>query len=228
MLVAGFPAGVFATNCWIMAPSANSEAVIVDPGMDATDGIADIVARHRLRPIAVLLTHGHLDHMWSVTPVADGYGTPAWVHPADRHLLADPLAGMSGATRAAFGHLIGEVAEPADVRELVDGSVLELAGMSFTARHAPGHTEGSTVFECQTPDGPLLLTGDVLFAGSIGRTDLPGGDSAKMAASLQRVILPQPDQAQVLPGHGPTTDIGTERATNPYLSGPSGAGLGWS
>lgn len=227
MLVAGFPAGVFATNCWIIAPSANSEAVIVDPGMDAREGIADLVARHGLRPIAVLLTHGHLDHMWSVTPVADGYGTPAWVHPSDRHLLADPLAGMSDATRTAFGHLIGEVAEPAEVRELVDGAVLELAGLNFTARHAPGHTEGSTVFEVSAGEAPLLLTGDVLFAGSIGRTDLPGGDPAKMARSLQRVILPQPDQAQVLPGHGPTTTIGAERSSNPYLAGP-GTGLGWS
>lgn len=217
MLVAGFPAGPWQTNCWVVAPGKGQEAVIFDPGMNATDGIAEVVAEHHLRPVAVILTHGHLDHMWSVTPVADGYEIPAWVHPADRHLLTDPLAAMSQDTRDRFGHLVGRLPEPSQVRELVDGAVVAIAGMSFTARHAPGHTRGSTAFELPTPERPLLLTGDLLFAGAIGRTDLPGGDPVAMNESLRRVVLPQPAATVVLPGHGPTSTIGHELASNPYL-----------
>jgi glyoxylase-like metal-dependent hydrolase (beta-lactamase superfamily II) len=225
MLIAGFPAGPFQTNCWVLAPSARSEAVIIDPGMDSAAGISEIVERHHLRPVAVILTHGHLDHMWSVTPVADGYHTPAYIHPADRHLLTDPLAGMSADSRAMFARLVGTgMAEPEDVQLLDDGCVLELAGMSFVARHAPGHTEGSTAFEVPATDRPLLLTGDLLFAGAIGRTDLPGGDPAAMVESLRRVVLPQPDQTAVLPGHGPTSTIGAERASNPFLTPSALAG----
>ena len=228
MLVAGFPAGPFGTNCWVLATGRGSEAVIVDPGMDARAGIEQVVAEHHLRPVAVVLTHGHIDHMWSVLPVADGYDIPAWVHPGDRALLADPFAGVSAQTRAAFAHLVGSAgfAEPADVRELVDGAELDLAGLTMVADHAPGHTPGSTAFRLRDPDGgPLMLSGDLLFAGSIGRTDLPGGDHAAMLASLRRVVLSQPDEMVVLPGHGATTTIGRERRTNPYLQAlaPGGA-----
>ena len=120
MLIAGFPAGPFGTNCWILAPGARSEAVIVDPGMDSRRGIEQVVAEHGLRPVAVVLTHGHLDHMWSVLPVCDGYDIPAWIHPQDRSLLADPWAGVSGETRMMFASVVGaaDFAEPSDVREL--------------------------------------------------------------------------------------------------------------
>lgn len=217
MLVAGFPAGPVQTNCWVLAPAARSEAVIIDPGMECREGIEAIVAEHHLRPVAVILTHGHFDHMWSVTPVADGYEIPAWIHPGDRHMLTDPLAGVSAQTRAAMAHLVGGFTEPTDVRELRDGAVLEIAGMRFTARHAPGHTPGSTAFELPTGAEPLLITGDLLFAGSIGRTDLPGGDPVQMMQSLRSVVLPQPAETIVLPGHGPTSAIGRELASNPYL-----------
>ncbi len=217
MLVVGFPAGPVQTNCWVLAPGPRSEAVIVDPGMESREGIAAIVAQHHLRPVAVILTHGHFDHMWSVTPVANGYQIPAWIHPGDRHMLTDPLAGVSAQTRAAMRHLVGGFVEPGDVRELADGTLLDIAGMQFTARHAPGHTAGSTAFELPTAEDPLLITGDLLFAGSIGRTDLPGGDPAQMAESLRRVVLPQPVETVVLPGHGPTSVIGRELAGNPYL-----------
>jgi hydroxyacylglutathione hydrolase len=230
MLIAGFPAGPFGTNCWILAPGPRSEAVIVDPGMDSRPGIEAVVAEHHLRPVAVMLSHGHLDHMWSVLPVCDGYDIPAWIHPQDRALLADPWAGVSGETRAAFAHVVGasSFAEPSEVRELVDGSSIEIAGVSFTADHAPGHTPGSTAFRIpDTGAEPVMLSGDLLFAGSIGRTDLPGGDHAAMLDSLARVVLTQPDEMLVLPGHGETTTIGTERRTNPFLRGlaPVGPGL---
>jgi glyoxylase-like metal-dependent hydrolase (beta-lactamase superfamily II) len=229
MLIAGFPAGPFGTNCWIIAPGPRSEAVIVDPGMDSRRGIERVVNEHGLRPVAVVLSHGHLDHMWSVLPVCDGYDIPAWIHPGDRALLADPWAGVSGETRMAFAQMVGatEFAEPSDVRELVDGSVLEIAGMSFTADHAPGHTPGSTAFRLMdTGAEPVMISGDLLFAGSIGRTDLPGGDHAAMLASLSRVVLTQPDEMVVLPGHGEATTIGAERRSNPFLQGlvPPAAG----
>jgi hydroxyacylglutathione hydrolase len=228
MIIAGFPAGPFGTNCWILAPGPRSEAVIVDPGMDSRAGIESIVAEHHLRPVAVMLSHGHLDHMWSVLPVCDGYGIPAWIHPEDRGLLADPWAAVSGETRMAFASVVGatEFAEPSEVRELVDGAVLEVAGMSFVADHAPGHTPGSTAFRMMnTGAEPLMVSGDLLFAGSIGRTDLPGGDHAAMLRSLARVVLTQPDEMVVLPGHGETTTIGTERRVNPFLQGlPSASG----
>jgi glyoxylase-like metal-dependent hydrolase (beta-lactamase superfamily II) len=222
MLIAGFPAGPFGTNCWILASGARSEAVIVDPGMDSRRGIEQVVAEHGLRPVAVVLTHGHLDHMWSVLPVCDGYDIPAWVHPEDRHLLADPWAGVSGETRLMFASVVGatDFAEPSEVRELADGALLEIAGLRLVADHAPGHTPGSTAFRMMdTGAEPLMLSGDLLFAGSIGRTDLPGGDPAAMDASLARVVLGQPDDMVVLPGHGETTTIGRERRINPFLQG---------
>lgn len=222
MLIAGFPAGPFGTNCWILAPGANSEAVVVDPGMECRAGIEQVVAEHHLQPVAVLLSHGHIDHMWSVLPVCDGYDIPAWIHSADRGLLTDPWAAISAETREAFAHVVGATtfAEPSDVRELADGSVVDVAGLSFVADHAPGHTPGSTTFRLiATGAEPVMLSGDLLFAGSIGRTDLPGGDDAAMRRSLARVVLSQPDEMVVLPGHGPTTTIGAERRSNPYLQG---------
>jgi len=222
MLIAGFPAGPFGTNCWILAPGAHSEAVIVDPGMDSRGGIEQVVAEHGLRPVAVILSHGHLDHMWSVLPVCDGYDIPAWIHPNDRSLLADPWAGVSGETRMMFASVVGasDFAEPSDVRELTDGASLDIAGMRFVADHAPGHTPGSTAFRIMdTGAEPLMLSGDLLFAGAIGRTDLPGGDNAAMLESLARVVLTQPDDMLVLPGHGETTTIGVERRVNPFLQG---------
>jgi glyoxylase-like metal-dependent hydrolase (beta-lactamase superfamily II) len=222
MLVAGFPAGPFGTNCWILAPGPHSEAVIVDPGMDARRGIEQVLDEHGLRPVAVVLSHGHLDHMWSVLPVCDGYDIPAWIHPDDRKLLSDPWAAVSADFRMMVAGALGETdfAEPSDVRELVDGSILEIAGMQLVADHAPGHTPGSTAFRMMATGGdPLMLSGDLLFAGSIGRTDLPGGDDAAMRESLARVVLTQPDEMLVLPGHGETTTIGAERRSNPFLRG---------
>ncbi len=222
MLVAGFPAGPFGTNCWILAPGPHSEAVIVDPGMDSRRGIEQVLDEHGLRPVAVMLSHGHLDHMWSVLPVCDGYDIPAWIHPDDRKLLSDPWAAVSADFRMMVAGAVGETdfAEPSDVRELVDGSTLEIAGMQFVADHAPGHTPGSTAFRMMATGGdPLMLSGDLLFAGSIGRTDLPGGDDAAMRESLARVVLTQPDEMLVLPGHGETTTIGAERRSNPFLRG---------
>ena len=223
MLVVGFPAGPWGTNCWVLAPAAGEQCVIVDPGKDAVEGIEDAVREHGLAPVAVLLTHGHIDHVWSVVPVCGARGIPAYLHPADRALLTDPMAGISGQTRDLLATMTDGVlttGEPHDVRELVDGVELELAGLSFVVDHAPGHTRGSVMFRRAGETGapPLLLSGDVLFEGSIGRTDLPGGDHAAMLRSLTAKVLPLDDETVVLPGHGGTTTVGRERTTNPYLT----------
>ena len=222
MLVAGFPAGSFAANCYLVAPAPGEECVIVDPGQDAEPGIEELLDRYRLKPIAVLLTHGHIDHMWSVAPVCGAKGIPAYIHPDDRDLLTDPAKGISLLAKQQF---LGGMtfSEPDDVRELADGEAIGLAGLEFTVGHTPGHTPGSVTFGLparDSGDAPALFSGDLLFAGSIGRTDLAGGDDAQMLRSLARTLT-LPDATIVLPGHGPGTTIGTERASNPFLTGLS-------
>jgi hydroxyacylglutathione hydrolase len=246
VLVAGFPAGSFAANCFVVAPAAGEECVIIDPGQDAERGIEELLARYRLKPIAVLLTHGHLDHIWSVGPVCGAKGIPAFIHPDDRALLADPGRGLSlAASQQLFGGKL-TFTEPDDVQELADNAAITLAGVEFSVSHVPGHTEGSVTFrtsedsaspvssaspeasgrEAEAEALDILFSGDLLFAGSIGRTDLPGGDHRKMMSSLAK-ILTLPDDTVVLPGHGPQTTIGAERAGNPFLTGmrPAQKGL---
>jgi hydroxyacylglutathione hydrolase len=224
LLIAGFPAGSFGTNCYVIAPAAGERCVVVDPGQDAVDGVAEILREHRLRPAAVILTHGHLDHMWSVAPVCGAHDVPAYIHPADRFMLADPLKGVS----PQFAAFVGDVTftEPDEVRELVDGAPLglrEVLGFDLVVDHAPGHTKGSVTFTLPRVDAAgdpdVLFSGDLLFAGSVGRSDLPGGDPAELNDSLARVVLPRPDETIVLPGHGGGTTIGRERASNPFLRG---------
>jgi glyoxylase-like metal-dependent hydrolase (beta-lactamase superfamily II) len=225
VLVTGFPAGAFAANCYIVAPAPGEECVIIDPGQDAERGIEELLARYRLKPVAVLLTHGHIDHMWSVGPVCGAKGIPAWIHPADRGLLADPASGLGlNVGQELFGGIT--FTEPDDVRELTDGAALELAGVQLTVGHVPGHTPGSVTFRGGADDLDALFSGDLLFAGSIGRTDLPGGDHAAMLTSLARTLT-LPDETVVLPGHGPQTTVGAERRTNPFLTGlePAQRGL---
>jgi len=228
VLVAGFPAGSFAANCYVVASAPGEECVIVDPGQDAETGINEILAEHRLRPAAVLLTHGHIDHVWSVAPVCGAKGIPAYIHPDDRAMLSDPARGFPlGAGQQLFGGL--EFTEPDDVKELSDGMTLSLVGLEIVVNHAPGHTEGWVAFRLPagTPitaqgknkiDVDVLFSGDLLFAGSIGRTDLPGGDYATILRSLARVCLTMPDETVVLSGHGPQTTIGAERRSNPFLA----------
>jgi glyoxylase-like metal-dependent hydrolase (beta-lactamase superfamily II) len=220
MLVVAFPAAAFDTNCYVLATAPGEECVIVDPGVDTENMIMQVIEEQNLWPVAVLLTHGHLDHTFAAGPVCGARGIPAWIHPDDRHLLADPMLGVSEQSRNMFGGRL-EWTEPEDVKLLEDNAVLELAGLQFTVDHAPGHTQGSVMFRLPPDEevtDPLLLSGDVLFNGSIGRTDLPGGNYEQMLQSLATKILTLPDQTIVLPGHGDPTQIGRERASNPYLA----------
>lgn len=211
MLIAGFPAGSWGTNCYVVAPAAGEQCVVIDPGQDAVPGIEDVLREHRLKPAAVLLTHGHIDHVWSVVPVCGTHDVPAYVHPADRYMLSDPAAGIGMPGRDLFGM---SFAEPSDVRELTGHDEIDLAGLGFVVDYAPGHTEGSVTFRLGEE---AFFSGDLVFAGSIGRTDLPGGSYDAILDSLRRVVLPLPDDLPILSGHGPATTVGQERATNPYL-----------
>ncbi|HEX7354140.1 MAG TPA: MBL fold metallo-hydrolase [Mycobacteriales bacterium] len=237
MLVRGFPAGSFGTNCYVVAAAEGEQCLVIDPGQDAVGPLEEVLARHRLHPAAVLLTHGHLDHTWSVAPVCGARDIPAYIHPDDRAMLSDPGATLG----SQLGRMIAgmQFTEPDDVRELGAEGGLDLVGIGLDVQFAPGHTPGSITFRTGNggPDGePLLFSGDFLFYDSIGRCDLPGGSYPDMLRSLVRVIVPMADETVVLPGHGPATTVARERAANPYLaeavatagapgSAPKGRGL---
>ncbi|GAA4404479.1 MBL fold metallo-hydrolase [Tsukamurella soli] len=221
MLITGFPAGAFQTNCYVLADGPGSDAVVVDPGQEAIAPLEQLLAEHRLNPVAILLTHGHLDHTWTAQPLADEYGIPVYIHAADRPMLADPSIGIGAGLAAMLGD--ETFTEPGKVVEFGDREPVTLAGITFGVDLAPGHTQGSVVLTTHVPgpdgDVTVALAGDVLFQGSIGRTDLPGGDHQQLLTSIAERLLPLPDDTVVLPGHGPTTTIGQERATNPFLQG---------
>jgi glyoxylase-like metal-dependent hydrolase (beta-lactamase superfamily II) len=222
VLVTGVEAAAFGTNCYVLAAAPGEPCIVVDPGIGVLTALDAVLAEHRLQPAAVLLTHGHLDHTFSVAPVCGARGITAYIHPEDRSLLADPAKGLSMDLSELFGGRL-PYTEPDDVAELPDGGTITVAGLEITVDHAPGHTRGSVLFrlandaEDSLDDGELCLSGDVLFAGSIGRVDLPGGSMDQMLLSLRDKILPLADGTVVLPGHGPATTVGRERATNPYL-----------
>ena len=219
MLIEQLPLWLAETNAWIVAPDGpGGECVLIDAPPDPT-AIIGRLQHNGLRLVALLSTHGHVDHVGGVGSVvhAHDHEINVHIHDDDRHMLLDPV-GTSG----AFGQYL--LRENLDLRApellygLDDGQQVSGAGMTFTAIHTPGHTKGSVCFKLEV-DGqpPLLFSGDHLFAGSIGRTDLPGGSLEELAASMLDKILPLPDELAVLPGHGPTTTLGHERRTNPFL-----------
>jgi glyoxylase-like metal-dependent hydrolase (beta-lactamase superfamily II) len=216
----GFPAGMLQCNCYILAARAGSDAIIVDPGQRAMGRIREILDENRLTPSAVLLTHGHVDHIWSAQKVADTYGCPVFIHPKDRFMLTDPIKGFGPRlAQLAFGVLFSE---PKQVVELDrDGDKLDLGGITVTVDHTPGHTRGSVVFRVSDGPADLAFTGDTLFKQSVGRTDLPGGSGRDLLDSIVTKLLVLDDDTVVLPGHGPQTTIGAERRTNPFLEGLS-------
>ena len=205
--VVPLPNGQFGENCWLLADLRTAEAVMIDPGEEPQMFLAELNTRGwTLR--GIWLTHAHIDHILGVGAVKRATGAPIYLHPADRPLY-DRLA-----EQASWFGLRAESPPPPD-RELESGQRLEVGGIDFTARHTPGHSPGSVSFVGHG----MIFGGDVLFNGSIGRTDLPGGDSATLLKSIHRDFLSLPDSTVVRSGHGPETTIGVERLTNPFLTG---------
>lgn len=237
MRILGLTSPVLAATCWMVAADDGS-CVVVDPGAGTADAVAGAVAEHDLRVAGVVVTHGHADHLWDAGAVAAAAGVPVRLHARDADRLADPvgaLAGTGAAGRAVADAVLAAVraaglpTEPAPVPAVLpfgagDGPrtpdvELLLGGVRLVARHAPGHTPGATLYLLDAGDEQVAFTGDVLFAGSVGRTDLPGGDPAAMAATLREVVVALPPATRVLPGHGPVSRVDVELATNPYLAG---------
>ena len=220
MLVDRVIAPYFETNCWILATGIGQECIIVDPGIakpNLVKNILEKVSEHNLKPAAILITHGHLDHTFSVLPLSKEIPMRTFITGADRFLLTDPTGaidkgGVSEQLIAAFGS--DKFKEPSDVIEVEDFSHFEIAGLEIGAIFAPGHTKGSVLY---TVDNQQLISGDVLFAGSIGRTDMPTGSASDMRKTLRERVLTLPDELNVLPGHGGQTTIAIERVRNPYL-----------
>ena len=218
MFLTGFPAGMLQCNCYVLAPKQGADAIVVDPGQRAMAPLRKILDENRLTPAAVLLTHGHVDHMWSAQKVGDTYGCPVFIHPEDREMLTDPIKGLG--PRLAQLALSTMFREPRQVVELDrDGDKIELGGITVTVDHTPGHTRGSVVFRVAPGPAELAFTGDTLFKQSIGRTDLYGGSGRDLLTSIVSKLLVLDDDTVVLPGHGPKTTIGAERRTNPFLEG---------
>jgi len=205
--IVGLPNGQFAENCWLVADPRTGEAVMVDPGEDS-GGFLGELARRDWSLRAIWLTHAHIDHILGVAAVKQATGAPVYLHPDDRPLY-DALPDQG----AWFG--IRADRPPPPDHPLTAGQRLRVGGLEFMVRHTPGHSPGSVSFLGYG----TIFGGDVLFNGSIGRSDLPGGDFATLMRSIQRDFLSLPDSTIVRSGHGPETTIGVERLTNPFLTG---------
>jgi len=202
-----FPVGLLQCNCTILGDETSREAIVVDPGYEIPR-ILTLLARHQLTVRQIVVTHAHIDHIASALALKQITGAPILYNQADLPLVAmmDEQAGWIGVETP-------DVAPPD--HSPADGEVLTVRGIETTVIHTPGHTEGSV--SLYIPKAGLLLAGDTLFAGSVGRTDLPGGDFRKMLASIRERLLPLPPETIVVPGHGPDTTIGEEASSNPFL-----------
>ncbi len=207
MRIIQIPNGPFVENCYLVVDEQARECAVVDPGEEA-GLILHKVAATGAKPVAIWLTHAHIDHVVGVPRVAEETGAPVWLHPADR-----PLYDAVPEQAAWFG--LEAPALPPPDRTFAHGDVVHVGELAFQVRHTPGHSPGSV---CLVGPG-VVLGGDVLFAGSIGRTDLPGGDFDTLIASIERELLSLPEATIVYTGHGPETTVGHERRSNPFLTG---------
>ena len=216
MLISSAVCGPLQANCYLLAPAENGPCVIIDPGMEAVAPVTSLLSRHRLTPVGILATHGHIDHIADAAYLADQFGVALWIAQADRHLLSDPASGLNADLAGWISLVLPQgVREPGQVEIL--GEKINLAGIDLAVTPAPGHTAGSVLYTVTTLDEVVVFCGDVVFAGSIGRTDLPGSSPAQMVASLRGPVMDLPDSARLLPGHGEETTMAHERQFNPYL-----------
>ena len=199
----------FAEITYLAWRNGSADALVVDPGFEV-DAILEVLERHALRPVAILNTHGHVDHIAGNAGMKDAFPEiPLIIGKNEANLLTDANANHS----ARFGMPI--TSPPAD-RFVTEGERIELAGFSFEVREIPGHSPGSVVFVADEFDPPFVFGGDVLFAGSVGRTDL-GGDTKLLLSGIRAKLFNLPDGTVILPGHGPSTTIGAERVHNPFV-----------
>lgn len=200
----------------MVATGANNECLIIDPGLGAAPFVRDVVADYGLLPVALLATHGHVDHVWQLYPLAADLAIPAVIHKSDREFLTNPIKAIS----PEGGKLIQSLTpdqqwlEPDEVIEISNRAQLDFAGFTISIIPTPGHTAGSVCFQL---NGDHLFTGDLLFKNAIGRTDLYSGDSSQMQNSLGMIMSEFGDETMVFPGHGDNSTIGSERVNNPYL-----------
>jgi len=201
------PVGALQCNCSILGDEASGEAIVVDPGDDIPRIVA-LLLKHRLTVKQILITHAHIDHIAGAAKLKQLTGAPVFYNQRDL-----PLVKMMDMQAGWLGVATPEVHPPDDT--LDDGRMIAIAGLTGSILHTPGHTQGSVCLHL--PAENLLLAGDTLFAGSVGRTDLPGGDGPMLIRSIRERLLTLPDDTIVLPGHGPRTTIGEERQSNPFL-----------
>ena len=200
------------TNCVVLWADGNPACTVVDPGMSSPESLQELLScfsAHGLTPEAILLTHGHFDHIWGVNSLLEHFPVPVYLHPADKDIMEQLAAIFPGMSSAQFHRFRFETLPVAD------GQELPLGCGTLHVLHTPGHTPGSVCY--YAPADHLLLSGDTLFAGCIGRTDLPGGDYDAIMASIQEKLLNLPGQTDVIPGHGQPTTIAREGMTNPFL-----------
>ncbi len=213
MRVTSFTLGPFAANCLVLSPEEGSQVWVVDPGFDA-EQVVLWLQRHGKKPAAVLLTHAHLDHAYGVAAVLEAFAdTPVWLHPQDL-----PLYENLAMQAQLFGFPPPPVVEAH--AHLADGLSLPLAGEVLLVRHCPGHSPGHVIFLGEDRGQPWAVVGDVIFAGSVGRTDLWGSSWEALQASIRQVVYRLPGHTVLYPGHGPTTTVAAERASNPFVTEP--------
>ncbi|QSB04002.1 MBL fold metallo-hydrolase [Natronoglycomyces albus] len=225
MLIDAVTSEIFGTNCYVIAPSEGAECLVIDPGIGVGDQLGQLLEARSLTPAAILLTHGHMDHTHSAAAVSDSYGVPVLIHAEDAHQLVDPFSALG-----PLGDMARQLGwtEPKNVEVFSADTELEFGSLRVSTLHAPGHTSGSTLFSLAGDEtvAAYCFTGDVLFASTIGRTDLPTGDDAQMRHTLATVLLPMDDATVFLPGHGERTTMDRERRSNPFLRDVAGHSSG--